>query len=184
LFQQEEWMSFRFSMRCLALFGAFVCGALALQVQTASAACTTLNGTIKNGAAFHGASCNTSGTWCSCSVEQCIFGIPGHVTSSSFGANCQPMSEQLTANPASNQTGYDFYYSGTYFPPGKQIHAFLSGGYLQGSTDLGPVTTKKNGSFTGYRSLTCPVGTPAPQNMTLTVDTATTSVFFSCAVRL
>jgi hypothetical protein len=109
--------------------------------------------------------------------------LPGHgVITKYYVPSCQPLAEQLTVNAATNQTGYDLYYSGAYFPSGKQVQITLSGGFLMGSENVGTATVKSNGSFTGYRLLTCPPGPAAPQSMFLNADATSTPVSFSCAV--
>jgi len=115
----------------------------------------------------------------------CEEGTPSHPIIKSISYSnpfCSALPEQLTVNAASNQTGYDFYYNGSFFKSGTRPHAFLSGGFRKVPLDLGAVTVQSNGSFKGYSLLVCQGATPpAPQSMTLQVDQATIPVSFSCA---
>lgn len=178
-------MSFGQSRQSSLILATLAGCALVLQAQTASAICTTPTRTIQANATFHGATCSASGSqsWCSCSVTMCVLGSPPHATVSYINPNCPPLAEQLTVNAASNQTGYDFYYNGSFFKSGTRPHAYLSGGFRTVPLDLGAVTVQSNGSFKGYRLLTCQAGSPVPQYMTLQVDQASTPVSFSCAFK-
>jgi hypothetical protein len=150
--------------------------------------CTTVTGTVAAGQTFHGGQCGS--TWCTCSASKCLIPTGLHsVRTTYLSPACQPAPSLLTANAASNQTGYDLTYTGAYFASGARTQVFLSG--VAGWTtarSLGYVTANSKGGFGGYSSLTCaPGGGNSPQTATLTAGSnpalAFVGVAFSCVIQ-